>query len=726
MPLFGTLRAAAASMYERAANVVSAPCLATQQIRSMLQHSNDSENTEALISLERRAVKHLSLDCKQLSTRVIQILVQEHKYSELLQKVIEQEDSIKLHTRHNNVDMFTASRYTKEYLALSCLFNPSSTHTIMAALIRDAFNALLSTSHACHPSAANANVSIDKACIFIENIVFNRCPSIKQRVDYRLMQYVDINEMLQLICMLQTKVDNLSFASAVRLTHEQQVNHHDDTDERIESHAESINDERNSHGQAQNDNAHNYAQAARALLDTENNTTVASALVRHIRVTDIAIAYARAPGIIEQELYAGIHGVNGAMDFDVLVATQVFAAFAAHDALYYEMQRSFNDTREIQLDALLQYARQHGSLRTEENTTLEQVAHNLLQVRMAHAVRTHYMYNMLEEFVYSFFAPDIEQLSAHNCLQLRIRAKIATLFIGNNLADEIALEVMVKLMQYAHAAVLIHIVNECDNVHDRLQVDQCLQRDTAFISTIAQESVEYALNAYMKRIALKKVAQFMVMTQEPQDILFDMIDNMCPQQDSDVMRYLVRHTANMLESLPNVYFNELITQVVPILTQQCTLQLEHNEQQQEQQILVTRTHDHRLNIDIVYSNILHVMRLMSQCLPSNIQPTLVMTHAIKNIYTQISNTIDIAFLEESIFNSHSICTHAMYVLTSVLMRQIHNVCVSRVQDYGIRMLAICGCALVAAGSQYISKFIFGAIQSMTDAILSVDNSELYY
>ena len=494
MPLFEQAAAAMSSMCDYAISVVYTPVAATQQLASIFKQSRAKTRSFDASIQEVASVAQLAFECSQLTPREMKEYADSDHFSALLNDTISHEganDGAVL-LQDANAVLCDVTQAVDEYLATAQLLHPQHEHSLLSYRLRNTISTIIDNMHISDSASSHISTGIVRACALIENITFNRCQPTKRLVDHRLRQYVDINEMLQLLHVLQEKINSIpsddiheymhrvcmtraaqeiSDDASVTLQEQTEDMYSDDEDAQTERPTVSIL--RNPRRRMIADSIAEAAEVIQVFRSRSGLVNISSIIQAYLSNAQLLVKsvhvfmYPREP--YDDIVHMGdMASTDATMHYDTLIATQVFAALAIRRELYYEMQRNFNDTREAQVNTVIQ------ACHTLEAGRQSSLANNIVQLRIAHAVRTYCMYNILEALACGLLATNITQLSYETHIDLLLSARVAELIINPVILDGITQDMAVELTEYIYAAALTYAINKhYDN--DAYQLQQCFQ-----------------------------------------------------------------------------------------------------------------------------------------------------------------------------------------------------------------------------------------------------------
>ena len=680
MPLFSQASATIANIRDYALSAMSVPFTAAQQAASMFRQSSAKLRAAKEEFKEVKNVLQLAFECSQLVPQETQEYIHDYQFSELLDEAIKHDSAITLHDCDS--DLSRVSCEVDEYLAAAQLLTQYDSQAL-SRLLRCTMHNLLDASNARDPIPINIEDSITAACILIENVIFNRSQQIQRAIDYGLRQYIDINEMLQFMHILQLKICSIPTEMLTAyMSHK----------------------------------AHRSAQSSQDFVtDTQRDSTYelrtteqlfdeASGLVN---MTDVVCAYLDNaqhlqdtvhPSLCDREIYTENmrflreYGLIS-MQYDVMSTIQVFAALAIRRHLYYEMQRNFNDAREVQINE---------AIRCDEQSEL---TNKIVQVRIAHMIRTYYTYSILEHLLHSLLATNITQPSTTMLMNLHSQAKIAALIVMPKIVDEFALDAAVELTEYLYSAALIRVINGCRDRENTAQIRHILKAiNKQQKEEVANNAILHVLHTYIPQSVMSKLNKQteITLTQQEKDMVSDIMNIANPLEyghDTQIINYFKKQAIQIFNRLPDERFDQLRRHVMLPLIDECFVKLQQHNHTYALRQKIEECEDFYISPE--YYNIMHAIELAKTQLPVSTHPKHVMMEAIINAITLLHHTRDSVLMTRPMFCLFGFGAQTMYVSTGILMKQAYDKCVNDTTRYSAYTAIACGTAILSYSPQYV-------------------------
>ena len=595
MPLFESASAAMTTVRDYMTNMLSGPTVLMRQTASSVKHKAAIRSITKKVAQEASKIDTLALKCRLLTPESKQEYITRGDFSKALDKVIKK-TQVSMLSAHGAFIQPVIGK-VHEYLAISQLFDPQDVvynRPTMTMLLRDALQEIISASRTtgAHKMPHGNSITLKNAFNLIEHTALHRCQAIRQTVDIELQPYVHINEMLQLLYVLQEKLNTIS-------------------EDRLKQCVRS-------NIYAQQVSAGTLRQA-----DLLENAAALSA-IRDIDISDIVEKYFANLPLLQQK-----HNVDTkrarvsinrmkedarvTMDYDVLIATQVFAAIAARRGLYHEMQRCFNDEQQAHIQTVIACADNYVYQSSLADPAL--VPMQIIQLRITHAVRTYYLYHLLEEFVYSALAPAMtRQLVAMHC-QFRKCAHILVASLHPDIIDPIAIDVSLMLTDYIYASVLIHAINKHGEPITAAQAHELLQNmDDDSKQEIALAAAQHAFAEAAHRI----VARLRIDKETDACMLHRIMSKIDPAQikNTRFINFIKGQAIQILNRLPDTRLDTLRQHTMPALLQACRDQLSASPEERKTDFCLEGTpNNFRLlympNAIIEKRNIIHTINLIT-------------------------------------------------------------------------------------------------------------------
>ena len=611
------------SIHNCATSVIFRPFVVAQQCIAMLKQYSAKSKVKTETQQEAQSVVRLSLQCSHLTMRQVQAYVNSSKFTEMLDIVAARAGAIVLQEHSDILKPF--EHKVNEYLAVTTLVETSDDQAAMSNVLRYTLMAIADSLYTMDDRLLQIRDAKEYncACTLIEHIILHRQQMVRSAVGYTLRQYVNINEMLQLLHILQEKINN-------------------------------TNDNGKYNGNI------NISSVLRSYLCFADSLSLVTGK-RHRYISKI------------QTILCTL--INTEIDYDIAIVTQVFAALAARRELYYEMQRSFNSANDAYINVIVQYARNDNLPHSVQQQSQTKSVEQLVQLRIAHALRTYCAYHILEEFVYSVFTSRKLHLSDAERLQLCCRARVAISLVEAIVLDLVVIEMAVKFTEYIHASVLIHVINECDDRSNAAHMHKLL----AVMDNNKKEEIVDSATAYLFNVAAMQSMlcgpHQQTLTAKDTVAIVEIMHNINPlntTHDAQFVQYIRTQAMQILNSLPTTRFHKLIVNIQPILRSICDTQEKFN---------------------MLYRNI-HVVRIMaliSQDLDAaqGGDPYSVMGQAVYSLSAKSRHIKDVAIMRAVVQNTRNYNTQLMYLLTNILSHQIYDNCVSYTKHYVKQIVRVC-------------------------------------
>ena len=470
--------------------------------------------------------KSASSLCRQMTTAGINEFREQYQFTKILDVVLQRDDAIILHDTATR----TYERNIHEYLAAAQLLNVDFHKEHMSLMLYDIIHTI--TQSHCPQNITERLLaeegllrSIDSACILVEHVLFNRCRSIDKAIDRRLVGCVYINEMLQLLFMLHKMTQTVS-DSRIVAWHTIDTAHlsYDDEDGGMSV---------------------NIIHRIKRLKSTRACHKLFHTATRLINVQTILPLYSQNTwqlmtinsDVCKHGAYINDYMcLHSEINYDVLLATQIFISFALRRGLYYEMQRNFNAIRDAQVNLILTNSE---NVLTQRHTSLAMLLDTLMQLRLAHAVSIYYMHGILKLFIDStirFSSAQIEEklmfrTDAHTCILLLQSLNVTTAQMAK------------KFVEYVYASAL-NIINTYDT-----QAHKALLLNEQQMLQIANDAVKYMFNELAHQCALSCVDR-----SYDRQALTNIITTLSPLNDNgnaQLAQYLQKQVIQILNNLQN-------------------------------------------------------------------------------------------------------------------------------------------------------------------------------
>ena len=652
--------------------------VAKRAVLSLYQAHATLVSAHALLD-EEGSIEQLSLQCEKLTSYEVQENSMANKFTEMLDSILHRDNTIVLHTRHDV--LLPVECKVHEYLAASRLL--SSHHRCdLSRMLQSAFDAIVQTSHTLRYLSPLVEVRMfDNAYTLIESTMF-RSKLIREAVHYQLKPYVDIQEMLQIFLALQRNVDDMAtvdLQTCIQLD----------------------------------------------ITATEQGKMPDTALlVRMLNITDIihdqvANLYSLSSdqNVNLQRLPTAMHNaVNTTgilVDYGVLRVTQVFIALAVRKYLHYEMQHSFDDIAETKFDIAEQYM-QHTSLQLGADKSIYNIQ-QLVQLRMAHAIRTYYMYYLLEEFVYGILAPGLDTISADTSLQLHEYTRIYAALLQPDIMDMSAIAMSIRLTESIYAAILVHSISQYDEGDAYQQIQHYLNTMSDQLKiNIIHDTLQYVFDSFAPHCITVKLGNSVTLTQHDTDIVHCIVDKINPINDNhgvQLMHYLSLQLIQILKQLPDSRFNEIRSNIKPCLVNVGNLWQPQLNRRNLLALNALTIQEVQHNIhSITQPTITYVINLMSHYLLTTYDENAydIMHDTMHRIIVEAHKKFDLNALEASDF--YTTCTtHTLHVTTHTILLQIYHYYTNNVWRFGV-------CTLVAACS-FAARAVYNVFYNSTQQII---------
>ena len=644
-------------LYSCVTAVVSAPYWIVKHTAIIYKQARTHIQTIATLSQKERRAIQLTEECSGLTHTEICEYIHTYKFTQMLDDIMYYEGAIVLQDNDENIKYIEYKVH--EYLAMAQLLPVNEYKELKSSLLHSAFNAIMSVSHTFSNTVNADNNTLQGAYILIENIVFNRICTIHSVLSSQYRQCVNINEMIQLCHIIEERL----------IAHKENTHTH--------------------YVQRANSLTHNRIVNIYSILGV-----YFSNLLKLHEVYDIVC--------IQQvyEIHTNLRRLNNTVvDYDILVATQVFAAIAAQQSIRYEMQRNFNNIENTYFN---ETTRHTSKLFTSQMSVLE-------QLRIAHIMRTYFTHTILTEFVRSTLALHIND-SYVTELQRKNYAHTTLLLLNAKILHAITMDMSVQLTNYMRAAITICIYNKCCKKHNILHICKCRHTITAQMKNkIVNNAIHYIFNVFMPLCVHTKLKELCTQKTIDLSMLYTIVDNMNPLSTHSIalITYLKTQSMNALNSLLYTYLQQIDSNIVLRLTNNYHLLYER-----VQTIKV-----------IVYTpqNVVCVMRVISQYLLDTQRDNehSVMNKLITNMLTDIVNTQNIAILNTTILVHKQYGMHIIYALTHALTKRIRFArIVDNICDCGY--ILVTNCVWLMYNPRHLLcplRFIHDALDAVIDVKL---------
>ena len=745
MPVFGRWISAVATIRDYPAYVAHKSTIAAQQtvalvkqtkanITAMLTEAQENTDTEALVNAYSNLTQQEKQQC-----------IDSGQLQRSLDELCKHESIITLETRRT--ELSTVENTVRAYLAAAQVLDIKQDRELLRGLLSTALRSIASASHySRHLELDIEGTSFSHMQTLIEHIMF-RCATVCSVTDYRLRQYAYMQEGMQLLNMLQQKISSLSannlrtyIQTLVLLSQRdsEPIEHNegdssggavsilvapDDTDAKA---AEETYDSQHLVADAEHNELLNTIDIASVFNDYSINIHDLARFHPAIHVSD-------AP--VELCCIENAYNIQSAIvNYDMLLMVQVFAAFAARREIYYEMQRMFNKPRESYINAIVQYARNRQLMRDRQAQAPTNLVTQLVQMRIAHAIRIYYMYNILEEFVHSTLAAGTVQISVTLSIQLHTIADISIASLHTHVLDSVVTTMSIQLTDYIYAAALICAANKQSNDNNEPPLRAT---DTALKEAIIEYAIHYIFDALILQCMAVRIKDMQApepgdgvddpLTNPEAEALNAILSNINPlhieqQSGAQLIKYLKGQAAQLLDSLPDAYFNNLVTHIKPLLVEKCISQLNNPDVNAlpVQELLFLQGNRHSFSIHYTHHNIVYVMNLISYNLtPQKEDPFTVFAQIVNDTSVPMSQIFNSVLMNSAVFGG-IYKMHTLYTLTHTVARKIYMHCIENtVASY--RPAIVAGVvAVLFSSTQYILcpiHYIQYVVQTIAETIL---------
>ena len=719
MPLFERIASAIVSVRDYTANVIYSSVTLISQTTSLVHQTHRGAKI-ALTQLHKtQDITQLMVSCSHLTPQAIQRCANTRKFTKMLDSVIQYEDSIKLDTRCR--ELVAPEQQIYEYLAALQLLDTRQHKDMLRALLNSTLRSIASVSH-IHGSHITQNTD-DKefkiAYTLIENTMF-RTKLLMPLTDRDMRQYIGLHEQLQLLHTLQQRIDELQ-GQRLKLCMLQRPQKNDgaQTATRIKITLENLH---TTEAQKSNSSLKTFSVVTREVNISKTITEYLTNFSNLVRLSPVVSIHSNLEDMntlcMQQDVM---------MDYDMLLITQAFAALAARRELYYSMQYLFNDMREARIDALIHYARSNNTIQTEDNTSPIQFVNQLLHMHMALAVRTYYMHNILEEFVYNILSPNRTLLSKVESTQLRVNARVAIMALHTHIMDSLASTITIQLTEYVYAAALIYIVNERHTTDDTEKTKQLFN---AMRIELKENIAHYAVDYIFTTCAPVQIAESMQKLYSLSDIektaITDMMHKINPLHLNyshcvQLVQYLTTQAIQIFDYLPDAHMYKVQTRVRQQLLNACHSQLDTNAMhavypERAELILVGNVDTFRIHYahdSMIYTAqlIANNLKQTNSCLPTMLQ------NATVALIRQHGHKFNMALMGAAVF-SGMYKVQALHMLTDILIHEIHCQCINNVL-YSYRHALAAGAVLLLIGDTRYLDYPLHCLQHIMNTVTNV-------
>ena len=622
MPAFDKAAHIVSSVYHGVVNVMLLPVTTACQAVTMLQQSRAKTKSLKTTTQEESKALQISSQLKQLTPQEVQGYINSSQLSEMLDSTVNH-SAIVLQSHH---DAFVAAEQkVHEYLAATTLLSAEDPQhvSIMSKLLYDTLGTIIDISATkADRSRTNRRILLS-ASKLIEHVIFNRCPAIRGAIERRLKPYVDINEMLQLLCILQ---DMLVY----------------------------------------NNTAHVYD------MSYTND------------ISEVLSAYEYNDALLHSNYMLGrqVPLTYNTMRRDALVATQVFAAIAARRGLYYDMHRNFNDADIAYVHRTERYARSTFLPHSKQKASPTRLAHQFTQLRMSHAMSTYYMFHILEEFVHTVLDTRKTKLFTED-KTLHYRQCAVMYLLNSQILEEVVTAMSVRFTEYIYASAIIY-VNENNGV-SKAQIYQLLQEmHAAQKERIIDDAIHHIFNTFAPScIATKKEELSKNPHKRNKNIILiasNIFYDLSPTGGDygiQIIRYLKLCGMQLLNDLPDELFYKLLICASP--------EKAHAHRYQDillplsaAQMHMSRTKGYKVDKrQRRHECVMHTILLIHAALEEQRFHNLydIMLYVKQTLYTSMKHMHTVSVLRTTAFSSNEYRSHDMCILTRILMSHIQTNCV---------------------------------------------------
>ena len=666
MPIFAQAVAAVGYIQHCVTLALSMPFVAMRQTVATVKQSEATVYTYRISAQEEKNITKLSTKCNVLTKQQKSENMQYTKILQSLNASLSYNDAIVL-VAHDD-DLLPIEHKVHEYLAVTRVLNVTQNRSETSLLLHEALRTIICASPVLSATECDEH-TLSNVCTLIEHIMLDRIPALRSMLPYDLRQYVDIDETLQLLCILQERLNSLSNNTIVQCIHTNIANVQTKT-HIVGYFAEVDND----------DKKIDVSQI------TNTYATNLQTLVYHYALIIGGSLKAKSPIV---------HDNITLMSYSAIVTTQVFAAMATRRSLYYEMQRHFHRKHTLLINTVVHYAHDYNLPGAQQHSPSRMVE-QLMQMRIAQMLQTYYAYHILEEFINCALALQTKDLSTKMCIKLRTRAKVAISLIEPNLLNPTTTEIAIQFTEYIYALALMYVVNYGGNI----AVVRAINNETkAMFADAAIQNVIYRTNIIGSVLSSTTVW-------ENYDIpeisaILNATNPLSAQHGEQVVQYLRSQAIQLLNYLPDALFGLINESVLQDLTSAC-----HN-QLRAQAVACVSVHIPPLEISgslnnfriaYVRHNTLSIVNLIRQHLETRqANPHVMMGFVVSYLLLDIEqNSVQKRIIDASIITNHAHNTRLSYMLINTL--------IYRIRDHNMRYVMRYSTCLVVAGVMlYVKK-----------------------
>ena len=600
----------------------------------------------AEIDAEKGRIRHTQTQCSALTQQEVNEFATHNKFSNLWRCAIQHDDTIVL--KDGNKSLITFECMVNEYLSVTQLLNATQHKSCMSHILRNALYAIVNLQN--DELHNDKTTGINKICILVENIIFNRIPLISQTVEYTLKPYIRINEMLQLLCILH----DATYSTLMTQTDSDTFN--------IVNIVEAYEDDR------------------RYLMNMHGNMNVCQVYIN--------------------EFLALVNAQNLKIHYNVLLATQVFAALTMRVDLLYEIQLNFNSSHKTHINVLMKYAQCKYGV-TNDYIQLEMLKATLIQLRVAHILRSHYMYGILGVFAGCTLTL-IKTKSHANMLALQDKAHICKLLLMS--LDTAVEQISSEFAKHIYASVLILIANKH---YEHLSLKQMREFLHTLNSQQKKSIIDNAIYHLVNVLVPQRLVRCINAACINEQVLEHIILKLSPLQlhtnyDNRLVKYLQAQAMQILNNLHNERTHSISSGVIQHLLNECYDILHFKvpvtmvaiKHKQTQLLCSTRTNKHGNNSILVRGdsnsftipnlqhNVVYVVKLVNIYANRiheqiNKEPDDAVSYIASNAFRQKTASRDKYILYISSFIYPMCKTHALCMFINSTIHEIYGHCIKR-------------------------------------------------